>query len=90
MTKKDIISTMEHCREVIYCAVMDILVTEPNMSIDLDLTRATGEKITKVYIEYETYSSGDVLDYAAVVIDGEVFSFWELDLQEMIIIADQL
>lgn len=90
MTKKGIYSAMESCREVIYCAVMDTLVTERDMSIELDLTLATGERITKVYIEYETYSSGDVLDYAAVVINGEVFSFWELDLQEMIIIADQL
>ena len=90
MTRKNIYSAMESCREVIYYAVMDTLVTERDMSIELDLTLATGKKITKVYIEYETYSSGDVLDYAAVVIDGEVVSFREIDLQDMIIIANQL
>lgn len=90
MTKQDINNAIEHCRETIYCAVKDILIQEYDGSTDINITLPTREKINEVFIDYEKCPNGDTLDYVAVISDGEKFSLYEFDLQDMITIANEL
>lgn len=90
MTREGIRSTIMMCEESIYLAVQEALIIDFGSVCELDCTITSGEKITKLFIDYENCDNGDNVDYVAVVADGQVYSLVDFNLQDMIIIAEQL